>query len=269
MNTSMETGIKPVGMHVRHWRQLRRYSQLALAYDAGISPKHLSFVESGRARPSREMLLHLAERLDVPLRERNAMLLAGGFAPAFVERKWDDPDLSSVRRAVDQVLAGHEPYPALAVDRHWTLVAANSGASALMRGVDEALLRPPVNVLRLSLHPLGLAPRIVNLSQWRAHVFARLQQQIERSADPQLRALLDALRAYPGDAQAGDTLAGFVDAAALVSPLVLRVNNATLRFISTTMVFGTPLDVTSSELAIESFFPADTDTAAALRAAIS
>lgn len=267
MNTAMDTATKPVGMHLRHWRQLRRYSQLALAYDAGISPKHLSFVESGRARPSREMLLHLAERLEVPLRERNAMLLAGGFAPAFVERRWDDPDLSSVRQAVDQVLAGHDPYPALAVDRHWMLVAANAGAGALMRGVDEALLQAPVNVLRLSLHPRGLAPRIVNLAQWRAHVFVRLQQQIERSADPVLRALLDELRAYPGDATSAGSAAGVGDMAALVSPLVLRVNGTTLRLISTTMVFGTPLDVTSSELAIESFFPADPETAAVLRAA--
>lgn len=211
------------------------------------------------------MLLHLAERLEVPLRERNTMLLAAGFAPAFAERRWDDPDMGSVRQAVDQVLAGHDPYPALAVDRHWVLVAANAGAAALMQGVDDTLLQAPVNVLRLSLHPAGLAPRIVNLAQWRAHVFARLQQQIERSADPVLRALLDELRAYPGAAR--DCAAvGVVDgAAALVSPLVLRVNDAILRLISTTMVFGTPLDVTSSELAIESFFPADAQTAAALR----
>lgn len=257
----MESQVKPVGMHVRHWRQVRRYSQLALAYDAGISPKHLSFVESGRARPSRDMLLHLAERLDVPLRERNAMLLAGGFAPAFAERQWDHPDLASVRAAVDQVLAGHDPYPALAVDRHWTLVAANAGASGLMRDVDPALLQPPVNVLRLSLHPEGLAPRIVNLAQWRAHVFARLQQQIERSADAILSELLSELRGYA----AGGGASAIDEVAALVTPLVLRVNAATLSFISTTMVFGTPLDVTSSELAIESFFPADAQTAAALR----
>jgi len=170
-----------------------------------------------------------------------------------------------VRLAIDQVLTGHEPYPALAVDRHWTLIAANRGVMALLSGVDPALLQAPVNVLRLSLHPGGLAPRIANLAQWRAHLFARLQQQIDRGADPVLVSLLNELRRYRS-AAAGtgedDEAPGGVP---LIAPLELRAEGLTLRFISTTMVFGTPLDVTSSELAIESFFPADVETAQALR----
>jgi len=252
-----------VGDLLREWRQRRRYSQLALAYDADISPKHLSFVESGRSQPSREMVLRLAERLEMPLRERNALLLAAGFAPVFKERTLDHPDLAAVRRAVDLVLAGQEPYPALAIDRHWTLVAANRGVAPLLAGVDAELLQPPVNVLRLSLHPRGLAPRIANLAQWRAHLFARLHQQIERNADPLIVELLQELRGYPVPG-AGHEVEGEA-AAHMVVPLMLITPSGTLAFISTTLIFGTPLDVTSSELAIESFFPADAQTAEALQ----
>src|SRR5215470_15656436 len=177
-----------VGDLLREWRQRRRLSQLGLALDADVSAKHLSFVESGRAQPSREMVLRLAERLEIPLRERNLLLLSAGFAPVFKERPLDHPELASVRRAIDVVLAGHEPYPALAVDRHWTLVSANKGVAPLLATVASSLLQPPVNVLRLSLHPEGLAPRIENLPQWRSHLLVRLRQQIALSGD---RVLVD------------------------------------------------------------------------------
>src|SRR6476469_3914371 len=185
------------GTHLRHWRQHRRLSQLDLAQDADISTRHLSFVETGRALPSREMVLRLAERLQVPLRERNAMLVAAGYAPMYRERPLDDPALVPAREAVELILRAHEPAPALAVDRHWTLLAANRMLSHLLAGIDPALLAPPLNVLRLSLDPRGLAPRIANLGQWREHLFERLEQQVRATADPALVSLLEDLRAMP------------------------------------------------------------------------
>jgi transcriptional regulator with XRE-family HTH domain len=187
-----------VGSHIRTWRARRRLSQLDLALDAEISARHLSFIETGRSRPSRAMLLRLAERLRIPPRERNVLLVAGGFAPALPARNLDDPALAAAREAVDKVLAAYEPYPALAVDLHWNLVAANAGIAPFLTDVAPHLLAPPVNVLRLSLHPEGLAPRIENLAEWRAYVFRRLEEQIDASADPVLAALLEELRAYPG-----------------------------------------------------------------------
>ncbi len=250
-------------------------SQLALALEAGISAKHVSFLESGRSSPSREMLMLLADQLDVPLRERNALLLAAGFAPLFPQRSLEDPALQPARRAVDLVLQGHEPYPALAIDRHWHLVAANRMIAPLLANVDPSLLAAPVNVLRLSVHPRGLASRIVNLDQWRQHLFARLRQQIHLTADPALSRLLDELRAYPvprdriddRDARrSADRRADAPDAGPdVVVPLQLRHGAQVLSFISTTTIFGTPVDVTLSELAIESFFPADEATGEALR----
>ena len=210
------------------------------------------------------MVLRIAERLEVPLRERNALLLAAGFAPVFRERTLEHPDLASVRRAIDMVLAGHEPYPALAIDRHWTLVSANKGVAPLLAGAASSLLQPPVNVLRLSLHPEGLAPRIANLPQWRLHLFARLRQQIGLSADPILVDLLHELRGYRMPGGTGDGHLSDDQTAHMVVPLRLMTERGTLAFISTTMVFGTPVDVTSSELAIESFFPADAPTMDAL-----
>jgi len=254
--------IRSVGEQLREWRQRRRLSQLELATEAEISTKHLSFLESGRARPSREMVLHLAERLDVPLRERNTLLVAAGFAPVFSERRLDDPELAEARAAVDLVLKGHEPYPALAVDRHWNMVAANDAVRRLLAPADAALLRP-VNVLRISLHPSGLAPRIVNLPEWRAHLISRLRRQVELSADPTLAALLEELLRYPAPASAQPARPG--QAHGVVVPLQLTSEFGTLSFISTTTVFGTPIDVTLSELALETFFPADQLTAAALR----
>ena len=266
VTTALRPSVRSVGDLLREWRQHRRYSQLALAYDAEISPKHLSFVESGRSQPSRDMVLRLAERLEVPLRERNKLLLAAGFAPVFKERTLEHPDLANVRRAIDLVLAGHQPYPALAIDRHWTLVAANNAVAPLLAGAAPALLQPPVNVLRLSLHPEGLAPRIANLAQWRSHLFARLRQQIDFSADPALMDLLEELRKYPALSSGGEGNPSDDAATHMVVPLRLVTERGTLAFISTTMIFGTPVDVTSSELAIESFFPADAATAEALQA---
>lgn len=256
---------RSLGDYLREWRQRRRLSQLEFALEAEISQRHLSFIESGRALPSRDMLMHLAERLDVPLRDRNPMLLAAGFAPVFPERSLDDPALAPARRAIDFVLKGHEPFPALAVDRHWTLIAANAALAPLLSGVaDISLLEPPVNVLRLSLHPGGLAPRILNLAEWRAHLLERLRQQITASGDPTLSALQKELSAYPAP-PAHRPNPSDRDYAGIAVPLELATDAGRLSFISTTTVFGTPVDVTLSELAIESFFPADQRTADLLR----
>jgi transcriptional regulator with XRE-family HTH domain len=256
---------QPIGHYLREWRQRRRLSQLDLASEAEISTRHLSFLETGRAQPSRDMVLRLAEQLDVPLRERNTLLIAAGFAPVFPQRSLDDPALGAARKAIDLVLAGHEPYPALAIDRHWTMVAANKAVAPLLAGIDASLLAPPVNVLRLSLHPKGLAPRIANLPEWRAHLLARLTRQIDITSDPTLTALLDELRRYPAHGAASSRPAAARDYAGIVVPLELVTDAGTLAFLSTTTVFGTPVDVTLSELALEAFYPADAATAAALR----
>jgi len=261
------TASRSVGDLLREWRQRRRMSQLLLAAEAEISTRHLSFVESGRAMPSREMVMHLAERLDVPLRARNALLIAAGYAPLFRERPLSDPQLSAAREAVELVLKGHEPYPALAIDRHWTIVATNNALSPLVAGASPDLLKPPVNALRLSLHPDGIAASIVNWHAWREHVLARLQRQIDVSADDTLRALRDELAAYPPPPGAEVPDAGDSPLNQIAVPLRLRTPLGELSFFSTTTVFGTPVDVTLSELAIEAFFPADPQTAAALREA--
>lgn len=250
---------RPLGDFLRDWRRRRRMSQLDLALEAEISQRHLSFIESGRSVPSRDMLLHLAERLGVPLRERNPMLIAAGFAPVFTERKLDDPALAPARKAIDMVLKGHEPFPALAVDRHWVLVAANAAVPPLLAGVrDASLLEGQVNVLRLSLHPRGLAPDIANLGEWRDHLLERLHQQITATGDPVLRRLLDELAAYPVPESSPKPNRDF---AGIAVPMELRTEMGLLSFISTTTVFGTPVDVTLSELAVESFFPANDETA--------
>lgn len=256
----------PVGPILREWRTRRRMSQLDLALDAGISQRHLSFVESGRSSPSRDMVLRLAEQLSVPLRQRNRLLLAAGFAPSFGERALDDPSLKPAMGAVDMVLKGHEPNPAIAVDRHWNMVAANRAIAPFLQGVtDTALLQPPVNVLRLSLHPKGLAPRIVNLVEWHAHVIERLRHLNDSVADPVLSELERELSTYPGAARRHGHHNAEADAIAV--PLRLDVGGTQLSFITTITVFGTPLDVTLSELAIETFFPTDEATAAWLQEA--
>ena len=250
----------PVGAQLREWRQRRRRSQLDLALDAGISQRHLSFVESGRAAPSSDMVLLLAEQLEVPLRERNTLLLAAGFAPRYAARPLDDPAMAAAQTVIQTILQAHAPNPALAVDRHWHMVAANSGVTALLAGVtDAALLRPPVNVLRLSLHPDGLAPAIANLPVWRAHILTRLRHQAQASGDPVLAMLLTELRALGNDAPVqGIPIDG------IAMPLELDSVAGRLSLLSTTTVFGTPAEVTLSELAIEAFYPADDVTAARL-----
>jgi transcriptional regulator with XRE-family HTH domain len=268
MHTSSQPANYGVGLKIRSWRQRRRRSQLDLALDAEISARHLSFLETGRSRPSREMVLRLAEKLDVPLRERNELLVAAGFAPLFPERPLDDPTLQAARRAVDLVLKGHEPFPALAVDRHWTLLAANAAVPPMLEAVDSMLLEPPVNVLRLSLHPGGLAPRIANMGEWRAHLFERLRRQIELTADSKLIDLLEELQGYPVPGEKSAELPA-VDYGSVVVPFRLRTGDRELAFFSTTTVFGTPIDITLSELAIEAFFPADEATASAILASAS
>jgi transcriptional regulator with XRE-family HTH domain len=243
-------------------------SQLELAVEAEVSQRHLSFVESGRSGPSREMILHLAERLSIPLRERNILLVAGGFAPTYQERRLSDPALTAQREAIEVVLKGHEPFPALAVDRHWTLVAANAAIGPLIAGIDAALLEPPLNVLRLSLHPQGMAPRIANYAEWKAHVITRLTQQVDASADAKLNELLEELKAYPrprGGALAPPSPKR--DFGKVVVPLQLQTPDGLLSFFSTTTVFGTPVDITIAEIAIEAFYPADKATAEAVRKA--
>lgn len=257
-----------VGGLVRGWRTRRHLSQLELALRADLSARHLSFVETGRALPSRDLLLRLAERLDVPLRDRNQLLLAAGYAPIFPETSLHSPQMRAVREAVRQLLAGHEPYPALVVDRWWHLVEANSSVFTLLAGVADDLLAPPVNVLRLSLHPEGLAPRIVNLGQWRAHLLGRLTRQAELTADPELEDLLRELEGYPGGG--GDDHGATGGPTDVVVPLRLRLGDGReLALLSTVATFGTPLDVTVAELVIESFFPADSASGEELRKLVS
>ncbi|MFL5844761.1 MAG: helix-turn-helix domain-containing protein [Solirubrobacteraceae bacterium] len=247
-----------VGPLLRDWRVRRRMSQLDLALEAGVSTRHVSFVETGRSRPSAEMVLHLADRLDVPLRDRDALLLAAGYAPAFGQRDMEAPEMAPVREAIDLVLRGHEPYPAAVVDRGWNLVAGNSGIGLLTASVAAHLLEPPVNVLRVSLHPEGLAPRIANLGEWREHLLHRLARQVALTADDAAAALLAELEAYPGGPDDEERPAHND----IVVPLRLRDG---LTFFSTVATFGTAVDITVSELSIESFFPADAATAEALR----
>lgn len=252
------------GTLLREWRRRRHVSQLDLALDAEISSRHLSFIETGRSQPSREMVLRLGEQLDLPLRERNVLLLAAGYAPVYPERPLDDPALRSVRAMIDRVLKGHEPFPAVAIDRHWTLVAANAAVPPLLAGCEAALLAPPVNVLKLSLHPAGLSARIANLPEWREHLLSRLRRQLAHSADPVLAALMSELSSYPAPSSDRRTPSLGDDAAEIAVPLQIATDAGVLSFLSTSMVFGTPRDITLSELAIEAFFPADAFTLAAL-----
>ena len=254
-----------VGALLRDWRQRRRRSQLDLALDAGVSARHVSFVETGRAQPSREMVLHLAEELEVPLRERNHLLLAAGYAPVYGERPLDDPDMAAVREALDLVLRGHEPYPAVVVDRGWDVVAGNRANPVLLDGCAPELLAPPLNALRVSLHPEGMAPRIRNLGAWRAHLLERVDRQIALTGDAALAALRAELAAYPAPEHSGPT----ETVGDIAVPLHIRsAAGAELRFFSTIATFGTAVDITVAELSIESFFPADAATAAAMRDAV-
>ena len=248
-----------MGTLLREWRRRRRLSQLDLSNEAGVSTRHLSFVETGRAKPSREMVLHLAERLEVPRRERNHLLVAAGFAPAFHQRGLEDPEMVVVRAAIDLVLAGYEPFPAVAVDRRWCLVAGNRSVGLLTEGVAADLLEPPANVLRLSLHPDGMAPRIANLAEWRGHLLHRLAREADIAGDPDLAALHEELLAYPGGLDPAP-------ANAIAVPLRIRHGADELAFLSTVTTFGTAIDITVAELSIEAFLPADPSTAEAVAA---
>lgn len=250
------------GALLRDWRHRRRMSQLDLACDAEISTKHLSFLETGRSRPSREMLLHLAACLDVPLRYRNALLRAAGFDPAFEERAFNEPALAMIRHSVEVMLSAHDPNPALAVDRHWTMLAANRAVAHLVAGAEPLLLRPPVNVLRLFLHPAGLASRIVNLAQWRAHAIARLRRQIDTGGDPMLVDMLEEIRDYPRP-PGPDKPNPEPDMN--VVPFRLATIDGILSFFTTTTLFGTAVEITVAELSVEAFLPADTETAELMR----
>lgn len=256
----------PFGERLRHWRQRRRLSQLELALQAEVSTRHLSCVETGRASPSREMVMRLAERLQLPARERNALLVAAGFAPMYRERALDDPAMAAARAAVQRILDAHEPWPALAMDRHWNLVMHNRLVPLLMQGVAPELLQRPVNVLRLSLHPQGLAPRIHNLPQWREHLLERLRQQIAATGDSALATLAEELRALPGSSSNPGAHALPGEHLGVLMPFRFDTPLGVLNLVSTTTVFGTAVDITLQELALETFFPADDETANRLRA---
>ncbi len=262
----MDQASAPFGRLLRHWRQQRGCTQLDLALQAEVSSRHLSWLETGRAQPSRAMVLRLAERLNVPLRDRNALLAAAGYAPLYPARPLTDPALAEVRTALQRLLDAHEPWPALAVDRHWQLLAHNCMVPLLLSQAAPELVTPPVNVLRLSLHPQGLAPLIENLADWRAYVLKRLKHQVAGTQDPVLQDLLDELSALPGPSAPtpapDEATTGLQDVAV---PLVFRSPLGTLRFITTITVFGAPRDVTLAEIAIETLLPADGETAARLQ----
>lgn len=253
------------GALLREWRRRRNLSQLQLATGSAVSARHLSFIETGRAQPSREMVLHLAERLDVPLRERNRLLLAAGYAPLFAEHSLQEEEMTPIREALDRFLAAHEPYPAVVVDRHWNLVLANRAVGLLTEGAAPELLEPPANALRITLHPRGLAPHILNFADWSGHLLRRLHRQIAVTHDEELQRLYRELAGYPGVST--DKASVDVPAAdEIVLPLHVRRAETELALFNTVTVFGTALDITLSELAIEAFYPADDQTAATLSA---
>ncbi|MFE4370260.1 helix-turn-helix domain-containing protein [Streptomyces sp. NPDC056835] len=268
-----------VGPLLRDWRKRRRVSQLELAIRADSSARHISFIETGRARPSEEMVLRLADRLDVPVRERNTLLLAAGYAPRFTETALDDPAMDAVREGLERLLRGYEPYPAVVVDGTYTVVAANRGIAMLMEGLPAKLLAPPLNAMRLTLHPEGLAPRIRNLPEWRGHLLDQMERQLALDRSPALRAVYDEVAAYPlpeSGAEEGAVPAGGAapggDAGALPSvagpsfalPMIIEHDGRVLSFLSSISTFNTPMDVTVAELAIETFLPADPATVAYL-----
>jgi transcriptional regulator with XRE-family HTH domain len=256
------TGVGPL---LREWRHRRRRSQLELALEAGVSARHISFLETGRSNPSREMVIGLATNLEMPLRDRNELLIAAGYAPEYRELAYEDPDLEPVRAAIDEVLAAHDPYPALVVDRQWELVTANRGMGLLTAGVAPHLLEPPANVMRLALHPEGMAPRILNWDDWRSKIVGRIERQARLTGEPAMAELRDELAAYT--APQGTDLSTAGVGHDVFTPLLLRgPEGETLNFFSTVAIFGTAVDITVAELSIESFFPADDITAAACRA---
>jgi transcriptional regulator with XRE-family HTH domain len=252
----------PVGELLRAWRQRRSLSQLELALNADVSSRHVSFLETGRAQPSREMVLHLAEHLEVPLRDRNGLLLAAGYAPQYAERQLETPEMAPVREALDRFLRAHEPYPAVIVDRRYNLVSGNDALSLLTDGVAPELLKPPANALRVTLHPRGMAPRILNLGEWSGHLLQRLARQASVTGDPELERLHEELSDYPGLSAAPPH--DEISAAEIVLPLRLREGDHELAFFGTISTFGTAVDITVAELSIEAFYPANAATATRL-----
>ncbi|WP_019071359.1 helix-turn-helix domain-containing protein [Streptomyces hokutonensis] len=260
--TSAGQGVGPL---LRAWRERRRVSQLELALRADSSARHISFVETGRSRPSEEMVLRLAEHLEVPVRERNSLLLAAGYAPRYPETPLDDPALGALREGLERLIQGYEPYPALVVDAVYTVVAANRGITMLLDGVPESLLQPPLNAMRLTLHPEGLAPRIRNLGEWRGHLLAQMERQIALHRSEPLRALYEEVAAYQVPAKAGDEAEPASSVPYFALPMRIEHEGRVLSFVSSISTFNTPMDVTVSELAIETFLPADPATAKYLR----
>ena len=248
---------------LRDWREDRRRSQMDLALDVGVSTRHLSFVETGKSKPSPELVLALAEHLDVPLRERNTMLLAAGYAPRYQQTPLDDEAMASVRGALAELIRAHDPYPAVVVDRGWDVVMTNTGAQALLEGVAQHLLEPPLNAYRITLHPEGMAPRIDNLAEWAHHLLGTLDRQVAVTRDPRLRDLLAEVTSYPNVAALGDVVAHASGTPTVVVPLRLRVGDARRQsWFSTNTSIGTPVDITLDELHVELFHPADEATAA-------
>src|ERR1700733_3877093 len=256
----------PFGVLLRRWRQSRRMTQEGLSLAANSSTRHLSYLETGRAQPSRDMVLRLAEHLQVPLRDQNTLLLAAGFAPAFVERPL--AELEAAKLAIDNVLQAHKPYPAFALDRHWKVVLSNSALPQLYEGCSADLLRKPINAVRLILHPLGLGPRIVNFVEWRTHTVTVLRQQMERRPDPVVQALLAEVMSYPAPSAGGAPVAS-EGPQRYATPLQIATRLGIVSFLNTTTIFGTPTDVTLSELALEMLFPADEVTIAIVRTMVA
>ncbi|WP_405718563.1 helix-turn-helix domain-containing protein [Streptomyces sp. NBC_00046] len=263
---AIDTGVGPL---LRSWREQRRISQLELALRADSSARHISFIETGRSRPSEEMILRLAEHLDVPVRERNALLLVGGYAPRYAQTAFDDPALDTLREGMERLLQAYDPYPALVVDGTYNVVAANQGMAMLMDGVAEHLLVPPLNAMRLTLHPEGLAPRIRNLREWRADLLAQMERQIALARSAELREVYEEVAGYPVPESAGGAGSGTAPSLPFALPLLIEHNGDVLSFVCSIATFNTPMDVTVAELAIETLLPADRATADRLRSLTS
>ncbi|MFH0515812.1 helix-turn-helix domain-containing protein [Streptomyces sp. M41] len=258
-----------VGPLLRAWREQRRVSQLELALRADSSARHISFIETGRSRPSEEMVLRLAEHLDVPVRERNALLLAAGYAPHYPETPLDDPALDALRAGMEQLIQGYEPYPALVVDAMYHVHAANRGVLMLLDGIPEHLLTPPLNAMRLTLHPQGLAPRIRNLREWRGHLLAQMDRQIALRRSEPLRRLYEEVAAYPVPPEAAGAAEPAEPVPYFALPMQIEHEGRVLSFISSISTFNTPMDVTVAELAIETLLPADPATVKYLQSMVS